>query len=195
MDGFERRKEQKKEAIRRAALHLFQDFGFKKVSISEIAQRASVSQVTIYNHFGSKDELVRDVMKWYLDSLVDKYLAIMKEDGSFLDRLETIVFDKMEVARLFQGEIMQRMWRDDPELQGYIEQVYSERVTPALIAFFDEGREQGFISYKLSAETISFYIEIMRRGIFATPDAAERFSASPEMTREIIEIMTYGFNG
>ncbi|MGD9143634.1 MAG: TetR family transcriptional regulator, partial [Dehalococcoidia bacterium] len=37
MDGFERRKEQKKENIRRAAIELFQNHGFKKVSISDIA--------------------------------------------------------------------------------------------------------------------------------------------------------------
>ena len=48
MDGFERRKEQKKEDIRRAALALFQSYGFKKVSIDEIARKAGVSQVTIF---------------------------------------------------------------------------------------------------------------------------------------------------
>ena len=51
MDGFERRKEQKKESIRRAALELFQNYGFKKVSVNDIAERAGVSQVTIYNGF------------------------------------------------------------------------------------------------------------------------------------------------
>lgn len=195
MDGFEKRKEQKKEAIRRAALELFQNFGFKKVSINEIAQRASVSQVTIYNHFGSKDELVRDVMKWFIDSLIEKYLTIMQGDLPFLEKLETIVFDKAEIAQQFQGEVMKTVWRDDPELQAYLTEVYSERITPALIAFFDEGRAQGFISQKFSVETISFYIEILRNGIFATEDAADRLSANPETTREIIEIMTYGFNG
>ena len=53
MDGFNRRKEQKKESIRRAALELFKVYGFKKVSINDIASKAGVSQVTIYNHFGS----------------------------------------------------------------------------------------------------------------------------------------------
>ena len=50
MDGFERRKEQKKESIRRAALELFQSYGFDKVSLNDIARRARVSHVTIYNH-------------------------------------------------------------------------------------------------------------------------------------------------
>ena len=47
MDGFERRKEQKKESIRRAALELFQNYGFKKVSVNDIAERAGVSQIEL----------------------------------------------------------------------------------------------------------------------------------------------------
>jgi len=70
MDGFDRRKEHKKESIVRAALELFQTYGFKKASINEIAHKAGVSQVTIYNHFGSKEGLVREVVKkLYIDIL------------------------------------------------------------------------------------------------------------------------------
>ena len=60
MDGFERRKEQSKEDIRRAAEELFSKFGADKVSVNDIARKAGVSQATIYNNFGSKDELVPD---------------------------------------------------------------------------------------------------------------------------------------
>ena len=63
MDGFERRKEQSKEDIRRAAEELFSRFGAEKVSVNDIARKAGVSQATIYNNFGSKDELVHDYRK------------------------------------------------------------------------------------------------------------------------------------
>lgn len=49
MNGFERRKERKKESIRQAAMQLFMEHGMRKVSIGEIADKAGVSQVTIYN--------------------------------------------------------------------------------------------------------------------------------------------------
>jgi AcrR family transcriptional regulator len=42
MDGFERRKEQKKESIIRAALDLFMQHGFKKVSVNDVAVKANV---------------------------------------------------------------------------------------------------------------------------------------------------------
>ena len=58
MDGFEKRREQKKKDILKAALSLFQQYGVQKVTISEIAKKANVSQVTIYNYFESKDNLL-----------------------------------------------------------------------------------------------------------------------------------------
>ncbi|WP_223869225.1 TetR/AcrR family transcriptional regulator, partial [Bacillus anthracis] len=53
LNGFEKVKEKKKRAIKEAAFLLFSERGFNEVKIEHIAKEANVSQVTIYNHFGS----------------------------------------------------------------------------------------------------------------------------------------------
>ena len=98
MNGFERRKEQKKESIRRAALELFKAYGFKEVSMSDIAGKAGVSPVTIYNHFGSKEKLVHEVGKIQFLGMIRKYRAIIDGEGSFPEKLETIIFDKTDIT-------------------------------------------------------------------------------------------------
>jgi AcrR family transcriptional regulator len=195
MVGVTKRKEAKKEAIRRAALELFKTFGFKKVSINEVAQRAGVSQVTVYNHFGSKEELVRDVMMWFTSDLVDKYTEIIKSDLPFLEKLEAIVIGKTEVISQFQGELVQEVMRADPQLQAYIEDLNNNKVKSNIISFFNEGAEQGYIHKKYSADTILLYFEVMRRGLSSIPDMSERLAKDPNVAKEIIDIMTYGLNG
>ena len=64
LNGFERVKE-KKRAIKEAAFVLFSERGFNEVKIEHIAKEANVSQVTIYNHFGSKDALFRAYTRIY----------------------------------------------------------------------------------------------------------------------------------
>ena len=195
MDGFARRKEQKKESIRRAALELFQTYGFKKVSINDIAGRAGVSQVTIYNHFGSKEALIRDVLKWYSLSLVDKYRGIMQSGHPYLERMEEIVFDKSQVVGQFHGELIQTYVQNDPDMQAFVEDLYSNHVMPLARAFFEEGLQQGYIDSRFSIDTIMYYFEIIRRGIFAMPDISERAQRNPALLKELIELITYGLNG
>lgn len=195
MDGFERRKEQKKESIRRAAIELFQNHGFKKVSISDIAGRADVSQVTIYNHFGSKEELIRDVLQWYSMMLLARYKSIMESDRPYLEKLEEIVFDKSEVVSQFQGELIQTWMQNDPNMQEFMNNLYANHVMPIARNFFNEGLQQGHIDRKFSLETIMVYFEIIRQGIFNTPEITERAQSNPGLMKELIRLVTYGLNG
>lgn len=195
MDGFERRKEQKKESIRRAALELFQNYGFKKVSVNDIAERAGVSQVTIYNHFSNKESLIRDVLQWYAMILLARYKSMMESDHPFQEKLEDIVFDKSEVVSQFQGELIKTWMQNDPSMQDFIDNLYANHVLPIARKFFEEGLRQGYIDRRFSLETIIYYIEIIRRGLFSTPEISEQAERNPALIKGLIEMMTYGLNG
>src|SRR5690625_1864846 len=98
MNGFERRKEMKKTNILDTALRLFLDEGVRSVSVAEIARQAEVSQVTIYNYFESKDNLIEEVIKYYLQQVWDEYIDIFEKDISFPDKVKKIIFDKSLIA-------------------------------------------------------------------------------------------------
>ena len=49
----------KKDQVIEAARELFHQFGFKKVSMDEIAAKAGVTKKTIYMYFSSKEELLK----------------------------------------------------------------------------------------------------------------------------------------
>jgi len=54
----ERKKRQTRAAIVAAAMELFQARGFDAVTVAEIARAADVSEKTIFNYFGAKEDLV-----------------------------------------------------------------------------------------------------------------------------------------
>ncbi|MEU9990700.1 helix-turn-helix domain-containing protein [Streptomyces sp. NPDC048045] len=54
----ERKKRDTKRRIYRTALDLFAERGFDKVSVQEIADASEVSKMTVFNYFGSKEDLV-----------------------------------------------------------------------------------------------------------------------------------------
>ena len=195
MNGFERKKEQKKWVILEAALELFKVHGFKKVSISDIAHKADVSQVTIYNHFGSKDGLIREVVKALLLRILDKAREIIREDKSFPEKLEAIVFDKTKIASEYHGELMQRALQSDPEMRNWIESWWQGDARRVTIDLIEEGKRQGYIKPQQSEEAVVLYLEILRRGVFASPDLLANMKPDLELYRELNHLFIYGLVG
>ena len=50
---------EKKEVVINTARELFTKYGYKKVSMDEIARTSNVTKKTIYSYFKDKDELFR----------------------------------------------------------------------------------------------------------------------------------------
>lgn len=189
------RKEKNKEKIIRTALELFEVHGFKKVSINDIADKAGVSPVTIYNHFSNKDELIREIIKTISTDLLEKIRGIIRSDRPFLEKLDTIIFDKAEIANKYQGELMQSVIQNDPEIYKFVNDIRRNEVDKLMFDLFEEGKKQGYISPEISKEAILLYCEILRRGIFNIPDFSVQIQDRPDITREIISIAVYGLNG
>jgi len=195
MNGFERRREQKKENIRQAALELFKLHGFEKVSINNIAHKARVSHVTIYNHFGNKEELVREVIRTLLLDMLEKYRAIVRGGETFPEKLEMIVFDKTEVASQYQGELLQSAARNDPVVQQFIESLWQKEINQLTLDFIEDGQKLGYINQELSHEAILAYFEILRKGIFASSGLLANTVRNAEFSRDLVSLIHYGLLG
>ncbi|MEU5533076.1 TetR/AcrR family transcriptional regulator [Streptomyces sp. NPDC020362] len=63
----ERKKRDTMGRIYRTALDLFAERGFDKVSVQEIADASEVSKMTVFNYFGSKEDLVFRPMDEHFD--------------------------------------------------------------------------------------------------------------------------------
>lgn len=195
MNGFRRNKEIKRQSILKAAKELFRIYGFRKASISDIAHQANVSQVTIYNHFGSKDGLAREVVKTIILDILERAREIMNEDRPFPEKLETIIFDKANIASQYHGELMQIAAQGDPEMQQWIESLWQEDVNQVTLDLIEEGKKEGYISEQLSGQDIMFYLEVLRRGVFTSPDIFANIEPDAEIYRRLNHLFVYGLVG
>ena len=71
----ERRQQQARQAISAAAMALFTDKGFDEVTISQVADAAGVSKMTVTNYFPRKEDLVFDRADAAIASLADAVAA------------------------------------------------------------------------------------------------------------------------
>lgn len=199
MNGFERRKERNKDSIRRAALELFGNYGIQKVTMADIATKAGVSPVTIYNHFGSKEDLVRDTVKELAETYQRKYQEILRSDRPFLERLETVMFDKIETFKLYHSEFIWTMVSEDPEMLEFITDFFETRLRPMMDEFYREGQREGFIDSSLSMDSIMLYLQIVRDGFRAYarthPEVFSGKEGAIGLLKEMWILITFGLVG
>lgn len=191
MNGFQQRKEMKRKAILEAALSLFMKHGVQKVSVSKIAKEANVSQVTIYNYFETKDNLIHEVIVYYIDKEWQAYEHLLYSDQPFPEKIKQIIFNKKEVADHIHEDFYQYFMKDYAEGNSYVEQLYKEKAIPGFITLFEEGRKKGYIDPELSNEAILFYIQMMKE-YMQQKDVYEQILP---MTEDIMNLLFYGIVG
>ncbi len=195
MDGFQRRREQKKESIRRAALDLFAAHGIKKVSVKDVARRAGVSPVTIYNYYGSKQGLVHDAAKWVLTALEEDYAAIIRSDRPFLERWQRLLLEKNELRHLYNGEMLRAIISEYPAIREFVEQEMQPRLMQLMTDFFEEGKREGFIRRDLSWESIAILMEMVRSLATTNPELYTRLAQDDRLYADFSRLLLYGMVG
>jgi AcrR family transcriptional regulator len=193
MDGFERRKEQSKEDIRHAAEELFAKFGADKVSMNDIARKAGVSQATIYNNFGSKDELVKDYRNSIKKTLATRFKTILLWKKSWVEKLQGAIQSWLDMVDEFQlepGKPGRPGKSGKPSLgdiSGELEDSFRE--------FLKSGKEQGNLRADLSDEAIITYIKVFQQGIANNPAIHDRIRRDLKLYQDLISLFIYGING
>jgi AcrR family transcriptional regulator len=190
MDGFQRRREQKKQSILEAALALFMKHGIQKVSIAEIAKAAKVSQVTIYNYFESKHNLTHDTFIYYVDTAMDDFRNILDANIPFPEKIKTLIFKKKEAASQIHDEFYQYIMSEYTK-NPYFAKSYTEKALPYLNELISEGKEQGYIDPNLSTEAISFYLNMFTDYL----QREDVYQSILPLTEDITNIFFYGLIG
>lgn len=196
MDGFERRKEQSKEDIRRAAWELFSQFGIDKVSITDIARKAGVSQATIYNNFGSKEALVREFVTGSVESLVSNVQEILTPKMSFQEKMAAIFRFISEMMISGKPSTAERVIFGNPDLQNdpqikKIRMAAQERMTGLLLGLIQEGKEQGQVNPNFSNAALRIYFSVFMDA-FSSPQLQQQYYQNPHLVHELGSLMMHG---
>ena len=197
MDGFERRKEQSKEDIRRAAEELFSTLSTDKVSINDIARKAGVSQATIYNNFGSKDALVHDYHKGILRSVAGRFRDILVWKKSYIEKFQGLLQSMIDFTDRYKIEI-----QDSGARGGSAFRAADATSVPLVMEieksfreFIREGQAQGSVPPGLSEEAVVDYIRFFQQGVAANPEVRDRMNRNAKYSSDLLSLFIYGVCG
>ena len=82
----------KKEMVINTARELFTEYGYKKVSMDEIAKKSNVTKKTIYTYFKDKEDMFKyfvDKELLHMKNIIEK---IKKSNKPFIDKISDAIY-------------------------------------------------------------------------------------------------------
>jgi AcrR family transcriptional regulator len=102
------------EAILDAAVVEFEQHGFRRVALDDVARRARVSRTTIYRRFSNKDELVAAVIERENVALFADIAKELKQAGPQSNYY--VEAFTLAILKFRRHRVLDRMIRDEPGL-------------------------------------------------------------------------------
>lgn len=190
MNNYEKRTQKKKLAIIQAALTLFGKQGFSDVSIKDIASLAAVSQVSIYNYFGSKEALVGECAKIIMRGTIALAEEILASEGTFTQKLKrAIQLCNAEINLSLSKFISKEASKDQQFLMLLVNNINSLK-KDIYMKYVAAGKEAQVIDNAISDEVIQLFIDAINSLGLTVPE-----EELEEKQAEIIQLFLYGLIG
>ncbi|WP_273128187.1 TetR/AcrR family transcriptional regulator [Metabacillus sp. HB246100] len=196
MNGFEKRALKIKEKIKKTTIILLSTMEPRNMRISDIAEAAKVSQVTIYKYFGSKEELINEALKSFYVTTLEEYEDFMKDPAhTFHDMIEYIMFHKKSDLNKISGEKLQELLVQNEEIQEFVTELYKTRTLPLFMQIIERGKERGEINQHLPASLIIFYLDLFKDKTDAMIQASSMYKDKEKFVEDITTLFFYGVAG
>ncbi len=89
----------KRKAILDRSAELFSEYGYDRASMNRIAEACGVSKATLYHYYKDKDELLFDVIRFHLQTLVEVVEAARDDSLTPFDQLRAFTAALLEAYR------------------------------------------------------------------------------------------------
>lgn len=81
----------KKEAILQRSTQVFLETGLNKISMDELADKIGITKKTIYNNYGSKDNLLKAIIETAVLNVVENIKNILLDKNiTIIDKVESV---------------------------------------------------------------------------------------------------------
>ncbi|WP_186431459.1 TetR/AcrR family transcriptional regulator [Clostridium sp. BSD9I1] len=194
MGDTQQKTDKKKVVILAAANDLFRHYPPSKVGIRDIAMKANVSVVTIYNHFQSKERLVLELIKQVVNGQIEVLKDITDSDSAFETKIETIVFKQSQLVSSFHPEFVNLMV-SDPEISKYLTDIYQETLMKLFTDVIAHGKAEGYIDPILPDSLVISIMQLFNKDIQSKDSVLLSNHHISDIHTKILEIMIYGFSG
>lgn len=152
-----------KTRILNVAKQKFLKYGFYKVSMDSLVKELRTSKSSLYNHYASKEELVKAVIDSLNLEINSKLDNILNDDKlSFKGKLVAVSEFTKNLLTSISGEFLRDLEINTPEIWEYYQKTRKERINKYYRSLFELGVKEGKVRNDISIDLIlAVYLNMM----------------------------------
>lgn len=144
-----------KEKILKKAIDLFINFGFKSVTMDDIASEMHISKKTIYSHFNNKTKLVEAATFRVFETISNEINCICELQKNPIEELYEIKKSVMLHLKNEKTSPHYQLCKYYPEINESLKKKQFELMQACVVNNFERGIEMGLYRTNLNEEFVS----------------------------------------
>ncbi|MCD7034777.1 TetR/AcrR family transcriptional regulator [Metabacillus sp. GX 13764] len=141
-----------RRAFAKKIMNVMRTAGFGSLKIQDLAQAMDVSKATLYNYFSSKEDIITEVGKVYLDYL-QEFDEKMKDTASSYQERFLKVFEQQALSSIYtSGVFLNDLRAHCPYFYEKMSEANKQRIIQ-LKWFYEEGMKEG-VFHSLNADIL-----------------------------------------
>ena len=151
----------RRDELLELAAVMFAERGLRATTVRDIADSAGILSGSLYHHFASKEEMVDEVLRSFLDWLFERYQHIIDSEPNPLARLEGLFMASFDAIEHHHAEVV--IYQDEAKRLsahprfGYIDEL-NVRQRKMWVDVLNEGISQGYLQADLDVDLVYRFI-------------------------------------
>ncbi|MCG6147149.1 TetR/AcrR family transcriptional regulator [Leptospira levettii] len=164
------KKEPTKLRLLAVSRNLFLKQGYSETGLNQIVDEAKTVKASLYQHFSSKEELGKEVLKIYSDENLNLLKTLMKRNPKPLDFIKAWVRILSREARMSQlfgcgmANFRAQINSEEVHIRSEIERIANQTIE-CLSEFLQNSIQNGYISKKVDPNSLAKQLFIVYEGV------------------------------
>jgi AcrR family transcriptional regulator len=96
----------RRDELLQLAATMFAERGLRATTVRDIADSAGILSGSLYHHFKSKEQMVEEVLRDFLDWLFDRYAEIVSRESDPLERVKGLFMTSFEAIEHRHAQVV-----------------------------------------------------------------------------------------
>ncbi|MDG2939787.1 TetR/AcrR family transcriptional regulator [Bisgaard Taxon 10/6] len=185
----------KDQLIKQAALTLFSQFGWMKVSIDMICRQAKVSRVTFYKYFANKKALLKYLLEEQKNDIRRMFTELQENEASLeviIDRIFTM--QQQSLAGLYSESMLFDLTHNkDEELEQFFAAMAQEKYR-FMHRFFCKLQQKKIIQPQLPIILMDIFIRKIDEIVLEPALLKHYENNEQQMFKDVLRLLMYGIS-